>query len=477
MPNSTLSDNENKQTHPPKKIHVETWGCQMNSADSERIYALMAQKGYQPTLATEDADLIVLNTCNIREKARHKVVSRLGLLRDMKSLKPGLKIALAGCVAQAEGKSLLKELPYLDVVVGPGTIDDLPKLITEHGEKSNVNFSLGFQKMRRDLPTPNVKEIRTVSSEEVATASLADKNEVSRYLNINQGCNNFCTFCVVPFTRGPEISRHPDDIAADAEALIRQGAKEITLLGQNVNSYGLDLMRPEETIEGEHTPFIDLLLKIAALDGLERLRFTTSNPHDFTYPLAQVFKLEPKLGRYIHLPVQSGSDSMLEAMHRKTTVEEYFQRLSWLREIHPDMAISSDLIVGFPGESDQDFDDTLSLLKKARFSFVFAFKYSPRKGTAASRFKQQIDESIKTQRLAELNKIQDQITLEHNLGEIGEEREVLVLYKHKKEENTYYGRTLHNRLVKIHAEKNIVGRLMPVCIREASKIALVGTLL
>lgn len=449
-----------------RRVHLETWGCQMNVADSERMLALMKKNNYQLAESAEEADLIILNTCHIRDKARHKVVSRLGVLRDLKSTRPGMKIALTGCVAQAEGKKLAKDLPYIDVVIGPGTIDELPALLEKSHDDKAQKVSLGFPKT---LSKPDL-------TEEIPQAGLNDKNNISRFVNITQGCNNFCTFCVVPFTRGREVSMSQDEIVAQVREFVRSGAKEVTLLGQNVNSYGLDEQDVEKLSPESRTPFVELLEKIVVEPGLERLRFTTSNPHDFTKPLADLFAQQPRLGKYMHLPVQSGSDRILVAMKRKVTVAEYMQRIHWLRQAVPDMAISTDLIVGFPGETDEDFAATLELVEKIRYSFVYAFKYSSRKGTAAARFKDQVSELEMTKRLAKLNAIQDKITLEFNQSAIGSIQEVLFTYESRKDPGVYYGRTQDFRLVRVAAGRDLVGAKMQVAIQEANKTALLGEL-
>ena len=453
-----------------KKIHIETWGCQMNVADSEKILSLMKTESFELTHCPEEADLIVLNTCHIREKAKHKVLSRLGVLKELKEKNENLKIAVAGCVAQAEGKKLLQQAPIIDILVGPGKIQDLPELL--HQEASGkAAISIGFSK-NNDIE----KNEDTCPTSPEATQSLTGKNEVSRFVNIQQGCNNFCTFCVVPFTRGRELSERPEIVYAKAKALVLHGAKEITLLGQNVNSYGHDLVADKNLVASERGPFVDLLARVAGLPDLQRLRFTTSNPHDLTKELADLFAKEPKLGKYFHLPVQSGSDRILKAMKRKVTVEEYIQRIEWLRSAVPDISISTDLIVGFPEESDEDFEQTLDLIKKVEFSFIYAFKYSPRKGTAAIRFRHQVPEEVKTKRLAQLNEIQDKITIKLNQSEMGKSREVLFLYQSQKEENVYYGRTEHFKLVKVPATRNLIGQLAPVEIIDANKTALLGRL-
>jgi tRNA-2-methylthio-N6-dimethylallyladenosine synthase len=455
------------------KIHIETWGCQMNVADSEKMLSLMASENYSRAIDANDADLIILNTCHIREKARHKVVSRLGRLKELKELNPGLTIAVTGCVAQAEGKSLIASVPMIDVIVGPGKIDDLPALVAKHKATGERDFALGFRKAEADH---NHLQVELPAAAQVLP-SLDGKNEVSRYINIQQGCDNFCTFCVVPFTRGREVSESPDSLVEKVRAYAAQGITEIMLLGQNVNSYGLDLVRDGKLALTDRGPFADLLARVCAIPELNRVRFTTSNPHDFTKHLAELFGTEPKMGRYIHLPVQSGSDRLLQEMKRKVTVAEYWERVQWLRAAVPDIAISTDLIVGFPGETEEDFAGTYELVKELRYSFIFAFKYSPRKGTAAARFRDQVEEATMSQRLARLNTLQDKITLELNEAEVGQDREVLFLYESKRDPGIFYGRTPHFRLVRAASKHDIVGKTRLVRIETFNKTALTGVAL
>jgi tRNA-2-methylthio-N6-dimethylallyladenosine synthase len=454
-----------------KKVFVETWGCQMNVADSETMLSMLQAQNYETTDQVEQADLVLLNTCHIREKATHKVLSRLGALRQVAELNPQMKIAVAGCVAQAEGEKLLEKATNIDILLGPGKIAQLPELLTKHEETSKTVSALGFKKGRGEdhLHVP-------VQMPTTVKPTVTGKAEITRYVNIAQGCDNFCTFCVVPFTRGREISRPAAEIVSEVKTLLADGSREITLLGQNVNSYGHDLVRDGKLAESENGPFVNLLEEMVQLPGLDRLRFTTSNPHDFTKPLAELFRIYPKMGRYIHLPVQSGNDEILERMKRKVTVAEYWERVRWLRDVDPEMALSTDLIVGFPGETDEQFEDTLKLVEALRFSFIFAFKYSPRKGTAAVRFREQVPEDVMSRRLAVLNELQDRITLEMNLAEIGRTREVLCHYKSRKEDNVYYARTEQFRLVKIPADRDLVGQIFNVEVIDANKTALVGRL-
>ena len=455
-----------------KKVLIETWGCQMNVADSEQMLGMLKDQNYTLTNELDDADLVLLNTCHIREKARHKVVSRLGKLANLKdknNLK--MKVAVTGCVAQAEGKKLMEAAKNIDVLLGPGKMDQLPELLKKFEKTGNKQIAVGFKDAENKQAAPALKKKSYVNP------TITGKSDVSRFINISQGCDNFCTFCVVPFTRGREISLAPEKVISEAKGLVEAGAKEITLLGQNVNSYGLDLVTTESSANTVRGPFVELLSAVSEIDGLERLRFTTSNPHDFTKPLAGLFKEQAKLGRYIHLPVQSGSNVVLERMKRKVTAQEYFERIDWLRAAVPDMAISTDLIVGFPGETDAQFEETMQLIERVQFSFVYAFMYSPRRGTAAARFKDQVPKSVMEKRPQALLELQTQNTIRQNLGEIGQTRTVLCHYESNKEKGVYYGRTEHFRLVRIPAEKNLVRQTVQVTITDANKTALVGELL
>ncbi len=456
----------------PKKVLIETWGCQMNVADSEQMLGMLKDQQFEVTDSPDEADLVLLNTCHIRDKAKHKVVSRLGRLREIqKTSNKTMKIAVTGCVAQAEGKKLLEEAKNIDVLIGPGRLDQLVPLLKEHEITGKKQIATGFRDSENNKTAPALDDKALVNP------TITGKNEISRFINISQGCDNFCTFCVVPFTRGREVSLHPDHVVEKARTLIASGAREITLLGQNVNSYGEELVRDGGITVTDRGPFVDLLDRMASLPGYDRLRFTTSNPHDFTRPLAELFGKHPKLGRYIHLPVQSGNDVVLERMKRKVTVDQYRERIAWLREIDPEMALSTDLIVGFPGETEEQFEDTLKLMEEVRYSFVFAFMYSIRKGTAAARFPDQVDKAVKEQRLRRLNQLQDRITTEQNLAEIGRQRMVLCHYESTKEPGVFYGRTEQFRLVRIPAARDLVGHLVPVEIIDANKTALVGKLI
>jgi len=362
------------------------------------------------------------------------------------------------------------------VLLGPGKIDDLPKLLLEHESTKKQVFATGFDRHKEEDSKESVSNADELTAQrQVHIPTVSGKKEVTRFVNIIQGCNNFCTFCVVPFTRGREISRPQAEVLQEVRYMVEQGAKEITLLGQNVNSYGLDILNRDDVPE-DGGPFVALLRDVANLSGVQRVRFTTSNPHDFTKPLANLFASQPKLGKYMHLPVQAGNDRTLERMKRKVTVDEYMQRIQWLRDAVPDIAISTDLIVGFPGETDAEFEDTLRLVESVRYSFVYAFKYSSRKGTAAARFPDQVPEAVMDLRLARLNQLQDRITTELNQAEIGQVREVLFFYESSKEPGIFVGRSEHFRTVRVRSKENLVGKVLPVKIHASNKVAMVGEL-
>ncbi|MBM3382545.1 MAG: tRNA (N6-isopentenyl adenosine(37)-C2)-methylthiotransferase MiaB [Betaproteobacteria bacterium] len=464
-----------------KKVYVQTWGCQMNVADTERMLSLLGKCNYRPTETVDEADFILLNTCHIREKARHKVVSRLGELRPLKQKNPDLILAISGCVAQAEAKQLAKEVPFVDLIIGPDQIEQLPSLLENVVTRAETAKEQRAFNVHQPLVNAqfNKDEGYSIPVDVIPPYVDETKNEISKYVNIIKGCNNFCTFCVVPYTRGREKSRKLEEVIDEVKYFVDRGIKEIVLLGQNVNSYGLDFL-PEQPPtaaqlpEGITLPFADLLYKVAAVDGVDRIRFTTSNPHDFTPSLAQAFADLPKLCNAFHLPVQSGSNKILERMNRQYTREEYLERVSWIRAVRPQIAFSTDIIVGFPGETEEDFEDTMNLVREMKYAFIYAFKYSPRKGTPATRFRDQIPEAEMDRRLQALLALQRQETERQNLAEIGHTREVLVLYRNPKEEHSWYGRTYEGRLVKVGTPRNILGLTVPVKITGANLTALEG---
>ncbi len=426
------------------KLKLITFGCQANEADSEKIAGVLADEGFELTEAVGDADLILLNTCSIREKAEHKVYSLLGTFQKLKAQNPALKIGLCGCLAQREGERLKNRFPYLDLVAGPGAmIYRIPHLL-KGGSGGPV------------LPRPQETLPLYMDSPRPRRESTC-----KAWVSIMEGCNYLCTFCVVPYTRGPERSRPPEDILAEVEDLLKQGYKEITLLGQTVNAYGKNL-RPR-------TRFSDLLRAIDRLAGdTLRVRFTSSHPKDFTPDLIDAMASLKSVCQHLHLPVQAGSNGVLRRMGRFYTREDYVAKVRTLREVLPDIALSTDLIVGFPGESNRDFQQTLTLLEGVRFDSLFAFKYSPRPLTPAATYLDQVPEDLKTKRLNILLKRQDQISLEQNQNRIGKIEEVLVEEgPNPKLQSSASGRSRRNQLVHFSEEYLSPGHTVSAVITEA----------
>jgi tRNA-2-methylthio-N6-dimethylallyladenosine synthase len=365
-----------------KKVFVKTYGCQMNVYDSDRMTDALAKDGYVATDNAEDADLVLLNTCHIREKAAEKVYSALGRLRDLKKRKAGegreMMIGVAGCVAQAEGDEILRRAPAVDLVIGPQTYHRLPEALkrVSRGERV-LETDYAIEDKFEHLPAPDKAKTRA--------------RGVTAFLTVQEGCDKFCTFCVVPYTRGSEVSRPMAQIVAEAEKLVSAGVREITLLGQNVNAWA----------SGGQT-LGELLWRLSEIEGLARLRYTTSHPRDMDDTLIEAHRTLPALMPYLHLPVQSGSDSILKAMNRRHTAAEYLALVERIRAAQPDLALSGDFIVGFPGETDADFEETLSLVRAIGYAQAFSFKYSTRPGTPGADLKDQVPEDVKAKRLERL---------------------------------------------------------------------------
>jgi tRNA-2-methylthio-N6-dimethylallyladenosine synthase len=386
-----------------KRVYINTIGCQMNVHDSERMAAGLQTLGYRPTVSMGAADLIIANTCAIRAKAEQKVFSFLGRLAGLKRKKPELIIAVGGCVAQQEGRRMLKRLPHLDLVFGTHALGRLPALVqrieAERCRLVDVEMTGGIAE-----PIGN-------------PAPLPHTQAVSRFVTVMQGCDNYCTYCVVPYVRGREVSRPPEAITDEVRRLVAAGAREVTLLGQNVNSYG-----QKEGLCG----FPELLRRVNDISGLKRIRFTTSHPKDLSQGLVRAFGEIEKLCPHIHLPVQSGSNRILRRMNRKYTREIYLERIGHLRAVRPDIAVTSDFIVGFPGEGRDDFEATLSLISDVQFDGLFAFIYSDRPSAPAARFADKVPEAVKQERLQALLELQEGITLRKNRALVGTVQEVLV---------------------------------------------------
>ncbi len=415
----------------------------MNVHDSEQMGLLLEGAGYEATHLAQDADLIILNTCSIREKAAQKVYSQLGRLDAVKRENPDLIIGIGGCLAQQLGKQFFKKAPCLDLVFGTQNIQRLPELLkTVEKDRSRVADTA----VEKDGCVDNVR-------------FMPRKGQVTAFVTIMRGCNNFCSYCVVPYLRGPEESRELEDIIQEVEMLANQGVKEVTLLGQNVNSYGNNRHR--------RVYFHDLIHRIAAIAGIERIRFTTSHPKDLSWELTRCFADVDKMCKHIHLPVQSGSDKILQAMNRGYSKEDYLQKVNGLRAICPEISITSDFIVGFPGESEADFDETIDLMEKIRFDALFSFKYSERAGTAAEKLEHKVTESIKSRRLRKLQSLQELYTLENNQKMLGKEVEVLVEGRSRNAADEVMGRTRTNKIVNFKGGLDLIGKMESVMIIEA----------
>ena len=394
-----------KPQNPPKTYRVKSFGCQMNVYDGERMGALLAEKGITPAPEGEEADLVVLNTCHIREKAAEKVYSDIGRLKKPDGSKP--MIAVAGCVAQAEGEEIMERAPSVSLVVGPQAYHRLPDMLDKavKGERAT------------DTDMPAIAKFDSLPKRKMRSPSA--------FLTVQEGCDKFCTYCVVPYTRGAEISRPYSDLIDEAHKLVDAGAREITLLGQNVNAWA------GEDAKGAKAGLGELIHAIAKIDGLERIRYTTSHPNDMDDALIEAHGTCDKLMPYLHLPVQSGNDRVLKAMNRAHTAESYLKLLERFRAVRPDIALSGDFIVGFPGETEVEFEDTLSLIDEVRYSQAFSFKYSPRPGTPAATMDNQIPEEVMKDRLARLQARLNRDQIAFNEASVGKTCAVLVERKGK----------------------------------------------
>ena len=435
------------------KLKLVTFGCQANELDSGRIAGILARLGYTLTEDEAEADLVILNGCSIREKAEHKLFSRLGTLQALKANNPRLRLGVAGCLAQRDGDALLKRFPYLDLVVGNGEhLAELPQLLA----------------IQRGQPAVAAAEPVGLFPEDV---EVHRDSRIRAWVGIMEGCDNFCAFCVVPFTRGRERSRNPDDILREVLALRGAGYREITLLGQTVNSYGKKLEPP--------VPFAALLRRIdAAVGPGMRVRFTTSFPPDVTPALAEAMAILPSVCEHIHLPVQAGSNLTLSRMKRTYTREHYLEKVAMLRAAVPDLAITTDIIVGFPGETDADFAETLTLMEAVGFDGCFAFKFSPRPGTPAAELSDQIPEPVSAARLSRVLELQSRLSLQRNRGLIGQVVEVLADRDlSKRDSGLAAGRTRQNKIVHFRGGEVEEGNMVSVEITEATSHHLKGVLI
>jgi tRNA-2-methylthio-N6-dimethylallyladenosine synthase len=405
-------------SHYMKQVYLDTFGCQMNSADTDRLELILFHSGYRRTQEKEDADLILVNTCSIREKAEQKTFSLFGSLKPLKLANPDLILGLTGCLGQQDGKKLLQRMPYLDFVMGPDQVDEIAEVVERVRDTGKSFVWTGFDKEK-------------VYS--IPKLALPKSPGPSSFVNIIKGCDKFCTFCVVPFTRGREKSREPEEIYEEIRHLVDHGAKEIILLGQNVNSYGKrGLKNP--------IPFHELLYGVAKIPGLERLRFTTSHPNDFTRDTICAYRDIDILVNHLHLPVQSGNNDVLKAMRRDHTIEEYMDLLLELKLKVPDISISTDVIVGFPGETDAAFDDTLKIMQEVGYSSSFMFSYSPRLGTPANDLSDSVPLETKKRRLQQIIALQSRLTAEQGQVFIGKNVEVLIEGRSSKPGYVFKGR-------------------------------------
>ncbi len=437
-----------------KKLYIKTMGCQMNEYDSEKMAAVLrASHGYELTDSPDDADLLLVNTCSIREKAQEKVFSELGRWKQLKQRNPSIRIGVGGCVASQEGAGITRRAPFVDVVFGPQTLHRLPELIdgAEKAQASVVDVSFPEIEKFDRLPEPRA---------EGPTA----------FVSVMEGCSKYCSFCVVPYTRGEEISRPFDDVIAEVASLADQGVREVNLLGQNVNAYRGPMH------DGQIADLATLIYYVAAIEGIDRIRFTTSHPVEFTDSLIQAYAEVPKLANYLHLPVQHGSDRILAAMKRGHTVLEYKQKIRKLREVRPDISLSSDFIIGFPGETDRDFEQLMNLIADVGFDQSFSFVFSARPGTPAASLADDTPMDVKKERLRILQARIKQQALDISRDMVGTTQKVLVEKLSKKSDRQVTGRTENNRWVNFDADPSIIGQFVDVIITEALPNSLRGRL-
>jgi tRNA-2-methylthio-N6-dimethylallyladenosine synthase len=434
-----------------KKIYIKTFGCQMNEYDSDKMVDVMhAAEGYETTQDPEEADLILFNTCSVREKAQEKVFSDLGRVKHLKER--GVKIGVGGCVASQEGEEIIKRAPYVDIVFGPQTLHRLPELLSARVQQDRPQVDISF---------PEIEKFDHLPPARVEGASA--------FVSIMEGCSKYCSYCVVPYTRGDEMSRPFDDVLVEVAGLADQGVKEITLLGQNVNAYRGAMGGTSEVAD------LALLLEyVADIPGIERLRFTTSHPNEFTPRLIDAYARIPKLANHLHLPVQHGSDRILMAMKRGYTAMEYKSTVRKLRAIRPDLAMSSDFIVGFPGETEEDFAKMMKLIDDIHFDNSFSFIFSPRPGTPAANLHDDTPHEVKLRRLQELQAVINGNIKSISEGLVGKVQRILVEGASKRDSNELMGRTECNRVVNFAGGARLIGQMVDVTVTEAKTYTLRG---
>jgi len=434
---------------PEKKLYIKTFGCQMNDADSTRVKNILADMNIGTTANPGDADIIILNTCSVRWKAEHKVYSELGRFKKIKRSNPNLIIGVGGCVAQQEGEEMFAHAPHLDIVFGTHNIHRLPEMITTAGKERRKVLKTDFYDEPEQLVFPSPEE-----------------GGIKAFVNIIRGCNNFCSYCIVPYVRGREVSRPSEEILGEVRQLAEKGVKEITLLGQNVNSYG-------KTLAADLT-FPALLKMLAMTDGIERIRFTSSHPKDLSDELIGAFGEVDKLCSHLHLAVQSGSNRVLNLMKRGYTVESYLNKVEKLRKARPDISLTTDLIVGFPGEEESDFRETLSLMELIKYDSSFSFKYSRRAGTEAAKLEETVPEPDKSERLSILQDLQKRHSLFRNRSQEGKVEDILVDALSRKPGGMVMGRTSSNKVVNFLGPKDLVSKTVKVRIARGSINSLSG---
>ncbi|MCV6636527.1 tRNA (N6-isopentenyl adenosine(37)-C2)-methylthiotransferase MiaB [Candidatus Albibeggiatoa sp. nov. NOAA] len=437
-----------------QKLFIKTFGCQMNEYDSARMaQALEVSDGAELTQDAEQADILLLNTCSVREKPQEKVFSQLGMWRELKKKNPNLVIGVGGCVASQEGEVIRQRAPYVDIVFGPQTLHRLPEML------KNVRTA---HKPQVDISFPEIEKFDCLPEPKA--------DGVTAFVSIMEGCSHYCTFCVVPYTRGEEVSRPFDDVLAEVVGLAEQGVREIHLLGQNVNGYR------GKMADGDMADLALLIRYVAEVEGVERIRFTTSHPVEMNDNLVQVFAEVPQLVSFLHLPVQSGSDRVLMQMKRGHTRLEYKSMIRKLRQARPDLSLSSDFIVGFPNETDQDFQDTMDLIAEVGFDHSFSFIYSPRPGTPAAELEDNVPAEVKKQRLSILQTRINQMAMDISRSMIGTVQKVLVEKPSKKDPTQIAGRTENNRVVNFAGDQELIGQFVDVKITEALPNSLRGEL-
>ncbi|GAB3667606.1 tRNA (N6-isopentenyl adenosine(37)-C2)-methylthiotransferase MiaB [Ramlibacter alkalitolerans] len=434
-----------------KKVYIKTFGCQMNEYDSDKMADVMnAAQGYEPTQDPEQADLILFNTCSVREKAQEKVFSDLGRVKHLK--KKGVLIGVGGCVASQEGAAIIERAPYVDVVFGPQTLHRLPQLLAERERQQRPQVDISF---------PEIEKFDNLPPARVEGASA--------FVSIMEGCSKYCSYCVVPYTRGEEVSRPFDDVLTEIAGLADQGVKEVTLLGQNVNAY-----RGPMGDTGEIADFALLIEYVAEIPGIARIRYTTSHPNEFTQRLVEVYGKVPQLVSHLHLPVQHGSDRVLMAMKRGYTATEYKSTIRKLRAVRPDISLSSDFIVGFPGETEDDFAKMMKLVEDVGYDASFSFIFSPRPGTPAAQLHDDTPHAVKLERLQHLQAVLEENVRRISASRVGTVQRILVEGPSRKDPNELMGRTECNRIVNFAGSQRLAGQMIDVRITQALPHSLRG---